>query len=903
MRLLRLLYTLRLRIRSLFRRDRVERDLVDEIRDHLETEIEAGIARGMTPGEARYAAMGRFGGVEQRKEECRDMRHTSFVEHRLSDCRFAIRQLLRYRGFASAAMVVPALGIASAVALFGFVDAAMIRPLPYANPSRLVTVFGTTAGLAAAQTRGHVSYLDFRDWRARNSAFSAIAGFDVRGGFLMDTATGPERVPGLRVSSGFFRTLGVTPLMGREFAQSEEGDAAPPATMISYAAWQRRFGGSSDVLGKTVTLRSPWLRGAEPHVIIGVLPADFYFPMAEHAEFWATIRGPQACWDVRSCRSMEAIARLGDDVSVEAASAAMTSVVERLQREYPDYHRTPEVAKLMPLRDVMLGDISRVLMMLLGGALLLLVIACTNVASLVFARTNSRAREIAIRSALGASSRRLVSQFATEAFVLASLATTLGVLLASFGMRFLRNLLTADMISRMPYLESVGFNPRLVVFAAFVATAVACVFALTPLARVSGSGTLPGLKDDSRTIGGRTWRRLGAHLVVAELAVTVLLLVGAGLLSRSLYRLINVDLGFNTQGLASVGVVPELPRLTPAGPAPNESRQQVAAIARQVTERVAALPGVQSVAYADILPLSAGLAPSSTFWIVGRPKDAQRLESGPVRRVSAAYFITLQARLLRGRYFLEEEVASARPVLIINETAAQRFFHGSDPIGQSIAFGGPDSPQREIIGVVADIKDGPPETRRMPSAYVPFDQASIALVVRLAHPERTLFPAIRAAIREVRPEALVGDVTTLTERVNRLPSTSLHRSTAWLIGAFATLALVLAVVGLYGVVAYSVGLRTREIGVRIALGAQRRTVYRQVLGEAMWLAGLGTVLGMIGAVGAATLMRNLLFDVPSWDPLTLVATGVILMLAALLASYFPARRAASVNPIEVLGSE
>ena len=335
------------------------------------------------------------------------MRHVNFIEHRLQDLRFATRQLLRYRGFASTAVVVPALGIAASVALFGFVDAAMIKPLPYTTPSRLVTVFGTRLDLAPGQNRGAVSYLDFLDWLERNRAFSSMAAYDVRAGFTVVTATGPEHASGLRVTSGFFRTLGVTPLIGREFAPDEEGTATAATVLISYDAWQRRFGGSRDVVGQTVSLQSPWLGDAEPHVVIGVLPPGFHFPMAEHAEFWATIRGAQACWAVRRCRSLQAIARLADNVSVQAASAEMTSVLEQLRREYPDDHRNAEVAKLVPLRDVMLGEVGRVLLMLLAGALLLFVIACTNVMSLVLARTDSRAREVAVRNALGRHRRAL----------------------------------------------------------------------------------------------------------------------------------------------------------------------------------------------------------------------------------------------------------------------------------------------------------------------------------------------------------------------------------------------------------------------------------------------------------------------------------------------------------------
>jgi predicted permease len=890
MRLLRLLSTIPLRFRSLFRRDRVEQDLEDEIRDHLERQVEANVARGMTRDEARYAALRAFGGVDQRKEECRDTRHVNFVERGIQDLRFAFRQLLKHRGFACTAVGVLSLGIAGSVAILGFVDSALIKPLPYRDPSRLVTVFSARPDSAPRQTRGAVSYLDFIDWRSRNRAFDSIAAYDVRGGFTLTTSSGAERVSGLRVTSGFFQTLGVTPALGRDFLSDEEGRSALPTVVLSYSAWQRRFGGSPEILGRTVTLQSPWLAGAEPHVVIGVLPSDFHFSLAEHAEFWATIRGPQACWDARRCRSLEAVARLAHAVSMQRATAEVTSVIDQLRAEYPDAHRNQEIGKLVHLRDVVLGDVRPMLLMFLGGAALLLVIACMNVLSLLLARSESRTQEIAVRHALGASSARLVMQFATEAFVLAAIAAGIGLLLASWGMQFLRSLLSADMISRMPYLEAVGLNVRLVSLTCVISLIAALAFALTPVVRMAIFKKSVGLRGGSRTSARMHWRRLGARLVVAELAIAVVLLVSAGLLGKSLYQLLHVDPGFNARGLVTTSVT-------------ADAKDETGALARRVAERLAALPGVDAVGYADLLPLGPGLAPSSTFWVLGRAEGDQLKEDWPVRRVSADYFNALQATLLRGRHFTGQEVALARPVMIINETAAELYFAGDDPIGRRIAFGSAASPAREIVGIVADIKEGPPETPAHPSAYVPFDQTGFALVIRTRQDERALAASLAAAIREIRPDAVIGTVATMAEQMNRLPSTSLQRSSAWLVGGFAAMALVLSVIGLYGVVAYSVGQRTREIGVRIALGAQQSSVYRLILGEATWLVGMGTGLGIIGAVIAAVLMRGLLFGVQWWDPATLVATTFVLATSALVASYIPARRAASVNPIEVLRAE
>jgi predicted permease len=547
----------------------------------------------------------------------------------------------------------------------------------------------------------------------------------------------------------------------------------------------------------------------------------------------------------------------------------------------------------------MLGNVRPVLLMLLGGAGLLLLIACINVVSLLLARSDSRTREIAVRNALGASSIRLLLQFTTEAVLLAALGAGLGLTLAAWGMQFLTSLLSFDMISRMPYLQGIGLNLRSVSFACAVSTLAALVFTFTPVVRMSISRRVDGLKEGSRGSAGTTWRRIGAHLVVAELAVTVILLVGAGLLGKSLYQLLHRDAGFNVDRLATLSVG----QVSVHVDHDEAHRQQSRALARQVADRVAALPGVEAVGYADLLPLGPGLAPSSTFWIPGRSDAVQLVEDWPVRRISAGYFRALQARLVRGRYFTDEEVASTRLLMIINETAARRYFRNEDPIGKSIAFGGASSPVREIVGVIADIKDGPLETPAHPAAYIPFDQSDFGLVVRTSQSGQTVFTPLAAAIHESEPGLLVHAEATMTDRMNRLPSTSLQRSSAWLVGGFAATAFVISVIGLYAVVAYSVGQRTREIGVRMALGAPRRSVYRLVMGEATWLVAVGTTLGLIGAVISASQMRGLLFEVQAWDPPTLAITAGVLIASALLASYIPARRAASVNPVEVLRAE
>jgi len=819
------------------------------------------------------------------------------------ELRYAIRQLANDRVFTCTAVAVQAVGLAASVAIFGFVDVALIKPLPYREPSRLYTAFGTRPEFAHEETRGSVSYLNFVDWRARNAAFDSIAAYDVRSGFTLTTSAGAERVSGLRVTSGFFRTLGVTPLLGREFQPDEEGRSAPATVMLSYSAWQTRFGGRAEVIGTTVNLQTPWLAGGGPHVVIGVLPPDFNFPLADDAEFWATIRGPQACWDVRTCQSLEAIARLRDGISAQTASANLTSIVSQLQSEYPTTPSYTVVAKLVALRDAVLGNVRPILFLLLAGAGMLLLIACINVFSLLLARSDRRAREFAIRHALGASSARLSLLFAIESIVLAVASGGLGLIVAAWVMRLLGGLLSADMISRMPYLRDASLNLHAVEFAALVCFGGAIVFTVTPMARFLFSGRLQGLKDGGRGAASLTWRRFGAYLVAAELAVAVLLVVNAGLLGKSLYRLIHLDTGFVAQQLMTVSVTPVSVRPPETSRATVPDHEPPARRAMRIADRVAALPGVQSVAYADQLPFSRGLAPASTFWVSGRASDRQIDESGPVRRISAGYFETLQAALLRGRFFSRHEVAASRSVVIINDTAARRLFGGEDPIGRSIAFGGPSSPQRQIVGVVADIADGPPDTPPHSAAYVPFDQTELGLVIRTTQSDRGALTVLAAAIHEIDPNAMVGRMSTMIDRLDESPATSMRRSTAWLVGGFAFIAFILAIVGLYGVVAYSVGQRTREIGVRMALGARRATVYRLVLGEASRLILGGALLGIVCSLFTATMTKHLLFGVESWDPATLVITSMALIVTALIASYVPARRAASVDPIEILRDE
>lgn len=832
------------------------------------------------------------------------MRRLDLIDHARQDLRFAWRQLRRHPLFAATAVSMLALGLCANVAIFGFVDAALIRPLPYADQDRLVGVYH--AG------RTFVSYVNFTDFRALNQGFRSIDAFDVRGGVTWTTPAGVrERVRALKVTAGFFRTLGVTPILGRDFRADEEGPAAAPTAMLAYGAWQTRFGGTPDIVGQMLTFNG------EPHLVIGVLPRGFHFTLAERADVFTTIRGGDPCRSRRVCQSMIAIARLADGVSIEGGAANLESVMAQLRQQYPG-DNTGKTTIVVPLRAVMMGDVRPILLVLLSGAGLLLSIACLNVISLLLAHSHSRAREIAVRDALGASSTRLLLQFTTEALVLVAAGTIAGLTLAAWGIPLLTSLLSARMLERVPYLEGLHLNARLVAFACVIASIAVVIFTLTPAVRLRRSARAAGLKEGSRGSAGTAWRRVGAPLVVAELALAVILLVGAGLLGKSLYRLLHVDIGFDADRLATLSVsrAPTASATaapsgatapTPAAPA-SASSGPVApppadlTFARDIAARIAAVPGVQAVGYADQLPLSPGDgAPSSNLQRPGRPYPDEQRKSHPVRRVGPGYFAALGATMTRGREFTEAEIASGRRIAIINDTAARWYFPGENPIGQDIIVGAP--PARTIVGVVADIKDASLELPARPAAYVAWDQTTFALVVRTSQAGETIFPSLIAAIRDTRPDAFTYRPEMMSERIDQAPAAHLQRAMAWVVGFFATSAFILAVVGLYGVVAYSVGQRTREIGVRIALGAERRSVYGLVIGEAAWLVGIGTIVGIASAIGVATLMRRLLFGVESWDAPTVVVSAITLIGAALVASYLPARRAASVNPVEVLRTD
>lgn len=873
------------RLAGMFAKKRRERELAAEIDSHLQLHIDDNLRAGMTYEQARREALLKLGGVEPTKEAYRDRSTIPLLEHLLQDVRFAIRQLRKNPGFTTTAILMLALGMGASLAIFGFVDAALIKPLPYRDPSRLVDVSESIPMFS----RSELSYPDYLDWKKLNKVFSSMDVYQ-HTGFILSTPTGVQPARGTRVSDGFFRTLGVTPVLGRDFYTGEDLPSAPRTVLLSYATWQKRYGGKRDVLGRSIKLDDV------PTIIVGVLPHNFNFAPGEPAEFWTALHASGHCDENRSCHTLHGVARLKDGVSIQTALTGMKLIAKQLEKQYPGSNRG-QGASVMPLSEVVAGDLRPILLMLLGGAGLLLLIACVNVASLLLVRAESRRREIAVRNTLGAGRARLIHQFVTEGLVLVVVGGVLGLASAYWAIRVLTSLISRDMLASMPYLNGLGLNIHVLVFAAIVSSFAVALFSITPALHLPMSEMRGGLSEASRGSSRNTWRRLGSKLVSLELASAVVLLVGAALLGKSLYWLLHVELGFQPDHLATLFVA------APKSSYPTD--EPAVALGRQLVSRIATVPGVRSVGISSELPVSGN---GNTDWIrfLGRPYHGEHNEVNE-RDVSSAYFTTLHAQLLGGRYFTDAEDGSKSRVAVINQALAKQYFPGEDPIGKKFGDDGL-SPKsiREIIGIVDNIREGSLDSEIWPAEYLPFNQSpdtEFSLVVRTSQSEQSVLPTLTAVIHQINPGIVTVNSVTMNDRIHDSPSAYLHRSSAWLVGGFALLALLLSVVGLYGVVAYSVSQRTREIGIRMALGAQSSTVYRLILKEAATLAAAGIVAGLLGSLAAATLIRKLLFNTQAWDIPTLVTVAAVLAVSALLASYIPARRAASVDPVEALRAE
>lgn len=871
-----------LRIFGIIPRQRQEQDFSDELASHLQMHIDDNLRAGMSPEQARRDAYLRLG-VERTRQAHREARTIPSLETLLQDLRFALRQLRRHPGFTVVAVLMLGLGIGSSIAIFAFVDAALLKPLPYAAPNQLFDV------AERASRRSNLSYPDYEDWKKRNKVFSA---FDVytNNGYLYRTPSGVEPVRAARVSDGFFRTLGVHPLLGRDFYSGEDSPKAPATVLLSFTTWQNRFGGDKNIVGRTISLDDT------PTTIIGVLPPGFHFAPAGAAEFWASTHQRNGCETHRDCHNLFGIARLKEGISPPTALADIASIAQQLERQYPESN-FGQSAFLQPLPELIVRDIRPILITLLTGALLLLLIACINVGSLLLVRSEGRRREFALRGALGGSPSRLIRQFITEGAVLVLMGVLLGWIVGYGAMRILLHFVSKDMLNNMPYLQNLHFSSHTLAFTAVIATFAIAIFSLTPALRMPIAGLRETLNDGDRGSVGTIWRRFGSNLVVLELTIAVVLLVSAGLLGKSFYHLIHVDLFFQPRQLATLQM--NIPWNN------YDKPDKLNVLIDKILDRTSHIPGVTSASISSNLPASCNC---DTDWIrvVGHPFHGEHNEVNE-REVSPDYFKTLQAGLMRGRFLTTRDDASRPNVVVINKAFAQKYFSGEDPIGKKIGSIQLDPKSiREVVGVVEDIRESALDEETWPAEYEAVAQEphhQYSLIVRTSQDEKSLLPMLVAAVRQIDPGIGTSDPATMEQHINDSQTAYLHRSAAWLVGGFAALALLLGVIGLYGVIAYSVSQRTREIGVRMALGAARGAVYQLILKEAGRLTAIGIAAGILCSIFSATFLRKILFGIRSWDLPTLAAVALLLGSAALLASFIPAHRAASINPVEALRSE
>jgi macrolide transport system ATP-binding/permease protein len=809
------------------------------------------------------------------------------METILQDLRYELRALLKSPRFTSIALITLVLGIAANVAIFTFVDAALLRPLPYRDASRLMEVYDTRN--MEVFTQFEASYPDYLDWRAQQRVFDGLAGYG-QNQVLLRGAGAPELLPSAAVTDNFFQTIGVQPLIGRDFRAGEDLASAPRMVMLSYGWWQRHFGGKN-VIGQTLNIDD------QPNTIIGVLPADFHFAPVGDPDVWETLHATGQLLQRRNLHWLDVVGRLKPGISRPSAASAMNLIAEGLEKQYPQSNDKLRTA-IVPLNEVIVGQIRPILLLLLGAVGLLLLIACANVANLLLARAMARRSEMAIRTALGASRARLIGLMLTEGLILSFTGAIAGMAVAYWTIKGFIAMIPSTLLDAMPYLKHMSIDARVLLFAAALAIITGVVFALAPALQAAKTDVQGALKDGSRSSHSSSWRRFASALVVGEVALAMVLLAGSGLLVKSLYRLLNVNPGFDQHNLLGMGVGLSQSRF-PKDPDQLQAMQTL-------LDRLRALPGVKSVGTSSVLPVSNG-GNTSNLRVVGVPSATPQGREANSRSVNRTYFQTLGAQLVQGSWFTDADNATGPQRVIVNKTLADQFMPGLDPLKQQIWFTYSDKEKpRQVIGVVRDVKEGPLDRPALPAIYTPMEANArlyFGLLVRTEPRPDALTTEIEHAIRQLDPDAVTFNVQTMEDRIQRSPAAFLHRYPAVLAGMFAFLALLLGTIGLYGLVAYSVSQRTQEIGIRMALGAQRGNVLQMVLAQGVRLIVPGVAIGIAAALAASYLMRSMLFGIHSWDPVIFAVVTALLAIVTLAASYVPARAATKVDPMVALRYE
>ncbi len=799
------------------------------------------------------------------------------------DIRFGLRMLAKSPGFTVVAVVALALGIGANTAIFSVVNAVLLRPLPYANSERLLWLRAVNP--PAGINSSNISAPDFEYWKEKNDVFEGMAAFTTGGGILTG-GDEPERVPLTAVTPGFFPMLGVKPSLGRTFSPEEELPDSAPAAVLSYSLWQRRFGADPKVIGSTQMVTGKSVN------IVGVMPRGFEFP--QRTEIWVAFT-LDAGKERRDNRYLQGVARLKDGVTLEQAQAQVSTFDRQLAQQYVETNSGWDV-QLSRLQDELVSGIRPALLLLLGAVLFVLLITCANVANLLLARAAARQREIALRTALGASRLRIIRQLLTESLLLSALGGTLGLLLSVW----LTDILIAISPANTPRFNEIGVDGRVLAFTLAVTCLVGIVFGLAPALQSSKTDLNEALKEGGRGGGAETGgrNRLRRLLVVSEVALSLMLLVGAGLLIKSFARLQEVHPGFNPEHVLTMRIS------VPSNK--YKEKAQRAEFFRRLMEQVAALPGAEAAGATLSLPLGgSNFSVGRSIIREGKPLSPEEASNAAYVVTAGDYFRAMQIPLKGGRVFTERDAEGAPPVVIINETLARRSFAGEDPLGKKIRVWRDEEFMREIVGVVGDTKPAALEGESGAQIYVPQAQdagwGGMSLAVRTSVEPASLAPSVRSLVRALDKDQPVFDIKTMDDVVSI--SVADRRVSMLLLSVFAGAAMLLAAVGLYGVISYTVTQRTHEIGIRMALGAQTRDVFRMVVGQGVTMALVGVLVGVAGAFVLTRVMSNMLFGVSATDPLVFVGVSLLLVFVALLACCIPARRATKVDPMVALRYE
>ncbi len=803
----------------------------------------------------------------------------------LKDIRYAIRSLLKHPGFTAIAVLTLALGIGASTSIFTVVNAGLLRGLPYKEPGRLYHLFETTPQKEFG--RREFSYPDYQDYQ-QNQVCEAIAAYTGGGGVLTGQGE-PQRVVSPSVSANFFSLLGIAPMLGRTFLPGEDKPGGAQVTVLTYPTWQRLFGGDAGIVGKPLTING------RSYTVIGVLPPSFQFAF-QPADLWLPYQPTEAQLTRRFMHGTNLIARLKPGVTAAQAQSDLGLITARIAKDYDSSHAGTGLA-VVQLQESVVGQVKPILLILLGAVGFVLLIACANVASLLLTRSLARQKEVTIRAALGATRGRLIRQLLTESLLLSLVGGLFGLALAYFGVGAMVKALPEAQLNALPFLSTLKIDTGILAFSMGLSFLTGFVFGLGPALQSSHLDLNQVLKEGGRQGTGGAGHRLRSALVTTEIALAVVLLVGAGLMMKSLLHLLQANVGFKTDHLLTMTVI--------APPAKYGDAIRQESFNQQLTERLRSLPGVKDAGTVNILPISPGN--TTRFNIEGDPSPppGQEVEAN-IRNVSDTYFQTLGISLVAGRVFDQRDKADAPGVVIIGKSVADRMFSGRDPVGRRITYTGTQAPSDLIVGVVSDVRITGLDEAIKPVLYYPFRQSPSPfanLVVRTSADPNSLAATVRNEIRSVEPDVAVFNVSSMDELISSSPASFMRRFPALLISIFACLALLLASIGIYGVVSYSVSQQTHQIGVRMALGAQASDILKMVLRQGLVLALVGVGIGVAAAMALTRLLKSLLYEVQATDPATFAIVAGVLFAVALLACYLPARRATKVDPLTALRYE